>query len=383
MEPNGRCHLNRYRLAHPEIAMTDSIDTTRRRLLGAGALTLAGAGFGFYNPRGQAMFSSVEPVLARGPLDALRGASAWINSPPLTEAQLQGRVVLIDVCTYTCINWLRTLPYVRAWADKYKSHGLVVIGVHSPEFQFEHDQNNVRRALKDMRIEHPIAMDNEFSIWRAFQNVYWPSRYLIDARGRIRHRRFGEGEYDGSEQAIQKVLAEAGAASVTRDLVAGTGHGIEAAPDWDNLQTPETYVGYERTRNFSSLGGLAADKRRMYTLPQRLRLNDWALAGDWTMKQQATLLHTANGRIAMSFHARDVHLVMGPATRGVSVPFRVTLDGRPPGVARGGDVDEQGNGVVVEQRLYQLIRQPAQIDKRTFAIEFLAPGVEAFALTFG
>jgi hypothetical protein len=356
--------------------MTDSINTERRHLLGAGAMALAGARLGLYNPL-------LRATPEAGPLAALRAASAWINSAPLSEAQLQGKVVLIDVCTYTCINWLRTLPYVRAWAAKYKGDGLVVIGVHAPEFLFEHDQNNVRRALRDMRVEHPIAMDNEFAIWRAFANVYWPSRYLIDTRGRIRHRHHGEGEYEDSERAIQKVLAEAGATGVRRDLVNIAGEGIEAAADWDNLQTPETYLGYERTRLFASLGRAALDVPHVYAAPETLRLNQWALAGDWTMKASASVLNAANGRIAFSFHARDLHLVMGPATPQTTVTFRVMVDGRVPGTAHGGDVDADGNGVVAEQRLYQLIRQPKPITTRHFVIEFMNPGVEAFAFTFG
>lgn len=356
--------------------MTDSINTERRRLLGAGAVALAGARLGLYNPLAPA-------TAGAGPLAALRAASAWINSAPLSEAQLQGKVVLIDVCTYTCINWLRTLPYVRAWAAKYKSDGFVVIGVHAPEFLFEHNQSNVRRAMKDMRVEHPIAMDNEFSIWRAFGNVYWPSRYLIDARGRIRHRHHGEGEYEDSERAIQNVLAESGASGVSRDLVSVEGKGFEAPADWDNLQTPETYVGYERTRLFASLGRAVLDEPHVYSAPERLRLNQWALVGDWTMKAHASLLNAANGRINFSFHARDLHLVMGPVSGGAAVPFRVTLDGRAPGAAHGGDIDAQGNGILAEQRLYQLIRQPGPIETRQFAVEFLRAGVEAFAFTFG
>jgi thiol-disulfide isomerase/thioredoxin len=362
--------------------MSDLIDLDRRRLLGAGAMALAGARLGFSDRVTAAVDAATHPA-ARGELSSLRTATAWLNSPALTAADLQGKVVVIDVWTYTCINWLRTLPYVRAWAEKYRSHGLVVIGVHSPEFLFEQDVDNVRRAMKDMRVEHPVAIDNTFSIWRAFKNRYWPSRYLIDAHGRIRHRQFGEGEYETSERAIQQALTDAGARGMSPQLVSVAGEGIEAAPDWGSLKSPETYVGYERTENFASSVGLAPDERRVYAAPARLRLNQWALSGDWTVKHQAAVLNRANGRLSCSFHARDLHLVMGPAARGVPVRFRVLLDGRAPGDAHGGDVDDQGYGTVTGQRLYQLIRQPTPIVDRQFTIEFLGAGVEAFAFTFG
>ena len=363
--------------------MSDLIDLDRRHWLGAGAMAVAGARLGFYNPLMNRSTAALSHPPATGELASLRTATTWLNSPPLTAADLQGKVVLIDVCTYTCINWLRTLPHVRAWVEKYRSHGLVVVGVHAPEFFFEQDVDNVRRAAKDMRVEHPIAIDNTFSIWRAFRNRYWPSRYLIDVQGRIRHRQFGEGEYDESERAIQKALSEAGARSIDRQLVSVTGEGIEAAADWDSLKSPETYFGYERTGNFASSGGLAPDEPRVYAAPARLRLNQWALSGDWTVKQQAAVLNRANGRITCSFQARDLHLVMGTAARGVPVRFRVLLDGRPPGDAHGSDVDNQGYGTITDQRLYQLVRQPTPIVDRQFAIEFLGAGVEAFAFTFG
>ncbi len=363
--------------------MSDSIDDNRRRLLGAGAMAVAGARFGFYNRLMNPTTASVSPPSAAGELASLRTATAWLNSAPLTMADLQGKVVLIDVWTYTCINWLRTLPHVRAWAAKYKPHGLVVIGVHAPEFLFEQDLDNVRRAAKEMRLEHPIAIDNAFSIWRAFGNRYWPSRYLIGGRGRIRHRQFGEGEYEPSERAIQQALADAGARGIDRQLVSVEGEGIEAAPDWASLKSPETYVGYERTERFASSGGLAADERRTYAAPARLRLNQWALSGHWTVTHQAAVLDRAPGRIACCFHARDLHLVVGPAMREIPVRFRVLLDGRPPGDAHGGDVDDEGYGTITDQRLYQLIRQPKPIVDRQCAIEFLGAGVEAFAFTYG
>jgi thiol-disulfide isomerase/thioredoxin len=318
-----------------------------------------------------------------GELPSLGGATGWLNSPPLTVAGLRGKVVLIDVWTYTCINWLRTLPYVRAWAEKYTTQGLVVIGVHSPEFGFEKNVDNVRRAAKDMRVDYPIAIDSDFAVWRALNNEYWPALYIVDAQGRIRHHQFGEGEYEQSERIIQQLLAEAGNASIGRNLVSVDARGAEVAADWDSLKSPENYVGYGRAENFASPGGAVPDKPHVYAAPARLKLNAFALSGDWTVGKQATALNKPNGRIVYRFHARDLHLVMGPAARGSSVRFRVLIDGNPPGAAHGVDVDEQGNGTVTEQRLYQLIRQPKPIADRQFEIEFLDPGAETFAFTFG
>jgi len=318
-----------------------------------------------------------------GELPSLGGATAWLNSPPLSAADLRGKVVLIDFWTYTCINWLRTLPYVRAWADKYRDHGVVVIGVHTPEFPFEHDLENVRQAAKDMRVEYPIAIDNDYAIWSAFNNHYWPALYIVDAQGRIRYHQFGEGAYEQSEMILQQLLAEAGIGGIAHELVSVDAQGAEAAADWGDLRSPENYVGYERTENFSSPDGAVVDKPRVYAAPARFSLNHWALAGEWTVGRGATVLHVANGRIAYRFHARDLHLVMGPAARGASVRFRVLIDGQAPGAAHGSDVDDQGNGTVTQQRLYQLIRQPKPIADRQFEIEFLDAGVEAFAFTFG
>jgi thiol-disulfide isomerase/thioredoxin len=319
----------------------------------------------------------------QGELPSLGGATGWLNSQPLTAASLHGKVILIDVWTYTCINWLRQLPYVRAWAEKYKNQGLVVIGVHSPEFAFEKNVDNVRRAVKELNVNYPIAIDSNYAIWRALKNKYWPALYFVDAQGRIRHHHFGEGEYERSERVIQQLLAEAGREAGSRELVSVEGRGVEAAADWGSLRSPEIYIGYERTENFASPGGAALDKRRTYAVPARLRLNHWALSGDWTMNKEAALLNNASGRIAYRFHARDLHLVMGPAARGTPLRFRVLIDGKPPGAAHGLDVDEQGNGTVTEQRMYQLIRQAKPIADRQFEIEFLDPGVEAFAFTFG
>jgi thiol-disulfide isomerase/thioredoxin len=316
-------------------------------------------------------------------LASLERANEWLNSPPLTAPALRGKVVVVDFWTYTCINWLRTLPYVRAWSEKYRNQGLVVIGVHAPEFSFEKNLNNVRWAVKDMRVDHPVAVDNEHVIWRAFRNNYWPALYFIDAQGRLRHSHFGEGSYEQSEMVIQRLLAEAGAGNIGDNLVSVDARGLEVAADWGSLKSPENYVGYARTQNFMSPGGAVLDQPRTYALPARLRLNDWALSGDWTVKNEAAALNKPGGRIAYRFHARDLHLVMGPAAPGTSVKFRVLIDGQPPGAAHGGDVDEQGNGTITEQRLYQLIRQPKPIVDRQFEIEFLGPGVEAFAFTFG
>jgi thiol-disulfide isomerase/thioredoxin len=316
-------------------------------------------------------------------LASLERANEWLNSPPLTASALRGKVVLVDVWTYTCINWLRTVPHVRAWAEKYRDQGLVVIGVHAPEFSFEKDLNNVRRAVKDLRIDYPVAVDNDHVIWRAFNNQYWPALYFIDWQGRVRHHHFGEGAYEQSEMIIQELLAETRTDGVDRQPVPVEAVGVEAPADWSSLKSPENYVGYDRTQNFASPGGAVLDKPRMYERPAQLRLNEWALAGDWTVESEAAVLNRPNGRIVYRFQARDLHLVMGPATPGTSVRFRVLIDGQPPGPAHGIDVDEEGYGTVAEQRLYQLIRQPKPIADRQFEIEFLGSGVEAFAFTFG
>jgi thiol-disulfide isomerase/thioredoxin len=316
-------------------------------------------------------------------LTSLERADEWLNSPPLTAPALRGKVVLVDFWTYTCINWLRTLPYVRAWSEKYKEKGLVVVGVHAPEFSFEKNPSNVRFAVREMRIDYPVAVDNEHVIWRAFRNNYWPALYFVDAQGRVRHQHFGEGAYDQSEMIIQQLLREAGASDVSMEPTPVDGRGLEAAADWSSLRSSENYVGHERTMNFASPGGATLDKPRRYELPARLRLNEWALSGDWTVKKEATALNKANGRIAYRFHARDLHLVMGSKTPGSAVRFRVLIDGKAPGAVHGSDVDEQGNGTVTQQRLYQLIRQTKPITDRQFEIEFLDPDVEAFAFTFG
>jgi thiol-disulfide isomerase/thioredoxin len=315
-------------------------------------------------------------------LPGFDGATGWLNSAPLT-ATVSGKVVLVDFWTYTCINWLRTLGYVRAWAEKYEDQGLVVVGVHTPEFPFEQDFDNVRQAAKDMRVEYPIALDSDYAVWRAFDNRYWPAVYIADAQGRIRHHQFGEGGYEECERVIQGLLCDAGRDGIGDDLVSVPDDGFEAQADWANLGSPETYLGYEQAQNFASPDGAEFDRPFTFAVPDPLERNQWALSGDWTIGPGASVLNGAEGRIAFRFHARDVHLVMGPPSRDISVPFRVLVDGEPPGDAHGLDVDEQGNGTLSQQRLYQLIRERGSITDRTFEITFLAPGVEAYAFTFG
>jgi thiol-disulfide isomerase/thioredoxin len=332
------------------------------------------------------MVQQITPVAARlpieGELPALASATAWLNSEPLTAAGLRGKVVLVEFGTYTCINWLRTLPYVHAWAEKYQDQGLVVIQVHAPEFEFEKNLDNVRRAIERLGVDLPIAVDNDHAIWRAFNNQYWPALYFADAKGQIRHHQFGEGEYAESERVIRELLNQPRKSGSRNEVVSVEGRGIEAPADWASLRSPENYLGYARTENFASPGGIV-DQSHVYALPTQLMLNHWALSGSWTIGKQATVLHQANGRLVYRFHARDLYLVMGPGERGTSVRFRVLIDGQPPGAAHGIDVDDQGKGTVTEQRLYQLIRQPRPIADRQFEIEFLDPGVEVFALTFG
>jgi hypothetical protein len=317
-----------------------------------------------------------------GRLPALEGVTAWLNSEGLTVEGLRGRVVLVNFGTYTCINWIRSLPYVRAWADRYAGQGLVVAGVQTPEFEFEHDLDGVRVALKAMDVRYPVAVDNDYAIWQAFDNHYWPALYFVDAEGRIRHHRFGEGDYQESERVLQMLLAQAGA-EVDPMLVRLEPQGVELAADWDQLGSTENYIGYERTEGFASPGGPVPDQGHRYTAPPSLRRNQWGLSGDWRLGPVAAVLEGPGGTISSVFHARDLHLVMRPAPSPSSVRFRVRLDGQPPGPAHGLDVDQDGNGIVSGQRLYQLVRQPGPIADRRFDIEFLDPGVEAFVFTFG
>jgi thioredoxin family protein/AhpC/TSA family protein len=309
--------------------------------------------------------------VSEGRLPGFDGAAGWLSSPPLTRDELRGKVVLADFWTYTCINWLRTLGYVRAWWERYAEHGLVVVGVHTPEFPFEHDVDNVRAAVEEMRIGYPVALDPDFKVWDAFANNYWPAVYIADADGEIRYHHFGEGAYDECEHVIQELLREAGL-EVGNGLVSVALEGFEVQADWQNLESPETYLGSEQGRNFARAVP-AGD----------LRLNQWTLSGDWAVERRASILRGGDGRLAFRFHARDVNLVMGPPERGASVPFRVFVDGEPPGDAHGFDVDEQGHGTLTQQRLHQLVREPGAIADRTVEIEFLAPGAEAYCFTFG
>ncbi|QCQ98938.1 cytochrome c biogenesis protein DipZ [Brevundimonas sp. SGAir0440] len=317
-----------------------------------------------------------------GVMPPLTGATTWINTPPLTTEQLRGKVVVVDFWTYSCINCIRSIPYVRAWAEKYKDQGLVVIGVHTPEFAFEKSEANVRQNTQRLGITYPVAMDNEFAIWRAFKNQYWPAHYFIDAKGQIRHHHFGEGDYAGSERVIQQLLKEAGAANVATNVVTVQAEGAEAAADMAQVESPETYVGYGRAENFRSPGGLANDVIKDYVAAP-LKLNDWSLSGRWRVTREHADLQAAGGRIAFRFKARDLHLVMGPSKPGAPVRFRVRIDGAAPGANAGSDIDAQGLGRVDSERLYQLVRQTGAVRERTFEIEFLDPGVQVFAFTFG
>jgi thiol-disulfide isomerase/thioredoxin len=320
---------------------------------------------------------------SEGRLPSFEGATGWLNSEPLTPEGLRGRVVAVQFWTYTCVNWLRTLPYVRGWAAKYQDQGLTVIGVHTPEFGFERNVENVIAAARDMRVDYPVALDSDYAVWRAFANQFWPALYIADEQGRIRYHHFGEGEYAMSEMAVQQLLREAGKEAFDPALVSVDPQGTEVAADWSNVRTPETYLGYGRADGFASPDGERFDESHNYPEPSQLSLNQWAPSGVWTLAEHAAVLDEAPGRIAIGFHARDVNLVMGPAARGLSVAFRVLVDGQTPGAAHGIDVDEQGNGTVGEQRMYQLIRQPMPIADRQFEIEFLGPGVEAYSFTFG
>src|SRR5476651_2265140 len=318
-----------------------------------------------------------------GQLPPLDGAVQWLNSEPLTAEALKGKVVLVDFWTYSCINCLRTLPYVKAWAEKYRDQGLVVIGVHAPEFAFERNVGNVTKAMKDLGINYPVAIDNDFKIWRAFNNEYWPAHYFADAQGRIRYHHFGEGDYAESERVIQQLLKEAGATKVADGLINASAEGVELAPQMNEVKSPETYVGYQRAENFVPEASLAADKVAMYNPPAQLALNNWSLGGQWNVGSERATASAPASRIVYRFHARDLHLVLGPGSDGKPVRFKVLIDGKAPGEAHGTDVAPDGSGTVTEQRLYQLVRQPGAVKDRTFTIEFLDPQVAAYAFTFG
>ena len=316
------------------------------------------------------------PVFDRVHMPALGGATGWLNSEPLGPAELRGRVVLVDFWTFTCINWLRTEPYVRAWSRAYLDDGLVVIGVHTPEFSFEHGIDRVRQAIKEREIDYPVAVDNDYAIWSAFDNHYWPALYFVDSDGVIRDHHFGEGRYEESERVIQRLLG------IERELVSVEGVGLEAEADWDQLRTPETYLGYGRSEDFASPGGAAFDELSGYELPERLRFNHWALAGEWTIGRENVVLDGDGGSIAYRFHARDEHLVLSVGAHS-PIPFRVLIDGEAPGPAHGVDVDEDGNGLLREGRLYQLVRQDGEVRDRTLEIMFHESGAEAYVFTFG
>ncbi|TVT91122.1 cytochrome c biogenesis protein DipZ [Pseudomonas sp. RGB] len=318
-----------------------------------------------------------------GALPALDGAVQWLNSPPLSAEALKGKVVLVDFWTYSCINCLRSLPYVKAWAAKYHDQGLVVIGVHAPEFAFERDVSNVTKAMTDLGITYPVAIDNNYKIWRAFNNQYWPAHYFADAKGQIRYHHFGEGDYAESERVIQQLLREAGATNVAGGLIEADAKGVQQAPDMNEVQSPETYLGFQRAQNFVTTGTLGTDTVVNYPAAGTLALNNWTLEGPWNVGGQQATLDQAGGRIVYRFHARDLHLVLGPGADGKPVRFKVTIDGQAPGDAHGTDVAPDGSGTVTEQRLYQLVRQPGAVQDRIFSIEFLDPHVAAYAFTFG
>ena len=323
------------------------------------------------------------PLADEGPMPELTGAVAWLNSPPLTRDQLRGKVVVMDFWTYSCINCLRALPYVEGWAAKYKDAGLVVIGVHTPEFAFEKERANVEQAVRDLKITYPVAIDSNYKIWQAFHNEYWPAHYFIDGQGRIRYHHFGEGEYDESERVIQQLLKDNGAKSLADGTINVSATGAEAAPDLADTRSPETYVGYKRAEHFASAQLFAQDTRMAYTPLPRLTLNQWALGGSWKVGPESAVLETAPGKIIYRFHARDLHLVLGPTKTGKPIRFKVTLDGTAPGGDHGSDTDPSGAGTVQGHRLYQLIRQKGPVEDRTLEIEFQDPGVQAFAFTFG
>jgi cytochrome c biogenesis protein CcdA/thiol-disulfide isomerase/thioredoxin len=378
----------------PSMAMTgkpadkDGADPSSSVVMNGGAMMSANAPTMAMNGNPAAMMKAAEAPPANalpveGPLPSLTGAVQWLNSPPLTAEQLKGKVVLVDFWTYSCINCLRSIPYVRAWAEKYKDQGLVVIGVHAPEFAFEKNIDNVKQAVAKLKIDYPVAVDNDYAIWRAFNNEYWPADYFIDAKGQIRHHFFGEGDYAESEKVIQQLLAEAGKGNMPTDVVSVNATGTEAASDSADVQSPETYIGFVRSENFASPGGAIGDKPHDYATGDLKQLNDWGLSGDWTVGGQSASLNKTDGAISFRFHARDLHLVLGPGVGGKPVRFRVTIDGAAPGESHGADIDANGDGVVTDHRLYQLVRQSGPIKDRTFTIQFLDPEVQAYAFTFG
>jgi cytochrome c biogenesis protein CcdA/thiol-disulfide isomerase/thioredoxin len=366
-----------------EQSLIDKIDPQKSGAAGGSMMAMSNS-----KANGHAMMMSAAKsagnLPVEGEIPSLAGATLWLNSAPLTPESLRGKVVVVDFWTYSCINCLRALPYVESWYQKYRDHGLVVIGVHAPEFAFEKDPNNVRRAVADLKITYPVALDNDYAIWQAFNNQYWPAHYFIDATGHIRAHHFGEGEYDQSEQIIRTLLTEAGQSGLPPAGMGGAkAVGIEAPPDEAHDQSPETYVGYRRADNFASPGGFTQDQAHRYSAPAALKLNQWALSGSWSVDPEKAVLGASGGKIEFRFYARDLHLVLGPGSGGKPVRFRVTLDGAAPGASHGADTDSSGAGVIDRQRLYQLIRQSGNVGEHVFSIEFLDPGVQAYSFTFG
>jgi thiol-disulfide isomerase/thioredoxin len=361
------------------IKMSVEINRYRRHFLSTAAMTMAAAPFGMLGA--SARKSQVAPA-DEGPFPDLGGAIGWLNSAPLNGKSLRGKVVLVDFWTYTCINSLRPLPYVKSWAAKYKDAGLIVIGAHTPEFSFERERLNVEHAVRDLKVTYPVAIDSNYRIWQAFSNEYWPAQYLIDGKGRIRHHHFGEGEYGEFERVVQQLLKENGATGLDGSTIRISADGVEAAPSAD-VESPETYVGYRRAERFAPPERLAQDSRKTYSAPARLRLNQWGLSGAWNVGAESAVLQGAPGKIVFRFHSRDLHMVLAPTKNGEPVRFRVTLNGAAPGGDCGTDSASDGAGEVREPRLYQLIRQKGRIEDRTFEIEFLDPGAQAFVFTFG
>ncbi len=335
---------------------------------------------------GRAARAAAPPAAAPSPdamIPSLLAATSWMNARPIAPRDLRGKIVLIDFWTYTCINWRRTAPYLRSWAERYGGAGLVLVGVHSPEFAFERDLDNVRQAVRELRIEYPVAVDNDFAIWNAFGNQYWPALYVFDSRGRLRHHQFGEGGYEEAERVVRQLLEEAGRRDLGARPAPLEARGAEAPAAWEDLRSAETYLGARRTQNFASPGGIVSGRPRRYEAPADVALDHWALGGAWAVEGDRSVATGPGGKIVYRFHARDLHLVMAPQIRGKTIRFRVLLDGKPPGRAHGVDVDEQGYGTLRDQRMYQLVRQPQPVEDRLFEIEFLEPGAAAFSFTFG
>jgi thiol-disulfide isomerase/thioredoxin len=363
------------------LKVSNEIDPHRRRFLGTAALTIAAVPFVL------GLSVSAEESLPaagdEGAMPDLDGAIGWLNSAPLSRKSLRGKVVFVDFWTYTCINSIRPLPYLRNWATNYKDAGLVLIGVHTPEFSFEHEPINVENAVRNLNVNFPVAIDSNYRIWQSFNNEAWPAQYLVDAKGRIRYHHFGEGDYGEIERLIKELLQENGATGLVSETTSVSAIGIEDAPDWTDARSPETYIGYRHAQNFASPEKVHRDSVKIYSAPAKPSLNDWGLSGSWNVNAESAVLQALPGRIVFRFHSRDLHLVMAPTKDGKPVRFKVTLDGAAPGENCGVDTASDGSGEIREPRLYQLIRQNGPIIDRTFEIEFLDPGVQALDFTFG